>query len=208
MHPTCGIRSAKLRFLCLEYSPYNEHCRCPTHRQVTQHVRRLFYAQNCKKMIRESYSPRTLTWILTAIQIFSPIAVALYSVLPCILGAEHNYLLKFTWVLRELLFTILLPFLLLSFFFIPLNKLPSLRKLNKLSLKLALILAGLITFLSLPIAALSPIYSNMGATSFCLGLIGASAFFGPANWVYYVSFLSVALAILISVRVIKEVRAA
>ena len=35
-HWTGGMRTNKLRFIYLEYQPYNEHCPRPAHQQVTQ----------------------------------------------------------------------------------------------------------------------------------------------------------------------------
>jgi len=159
-------------------------------------------------MIRESLSPPTLTWIFTLIEICSPVVVALYTALPCIIGIDLKNSDQAIWVSYELIFSFLPPIFLLSIIFISFNLLPLWRKQNKLSLRIALVLTGLLSILSVPIAGLSPLYAHMSAAGICFGLIGALAFFGPSNWVYYVSVMSVVFAILISIRVYNEVRAA
>ncbi len=170
-------------------------------------VRLLFFAKIGLNMIRLQDNPRTLTWILTTIQIFSPLGIGLFTALPCIVGADSIYLEHITLVLNDRIFSFLLPFILLSILFITLNILPMLLKLNKLSLKIALVLVGFISFISVPIAGLSPLYAHMQAVSFCFSLHGGLAFFRPAYWVYFASIISVTLAIIISVRVYREVRA-
>ncbi len=160
-------------------------------------------------LAQKSINPRTLTWILTAIQIILPIGIALVLVLPCIARDDPKYLKSIEWlVLQQLTLEFFLPFIFISIISISPNLLPVLRKNNKLSLQIALVLAGLLSFLSSIIAGLSPLYAYMHAGFFCFGLHGGLAFFLPADWVYYVCVLSIALAIIVSVRVNKELRAA
>ena len=162
-------------------------------------------------MAHESYSRRTLNWILTSILILSPFVVSLTTVLPFIEAINPainpTYVAPLPMVLRALLTSAPFPSACLSVILIPLNMLPVLRRSNRLPLPIARAMAIFLSIISLPTAGLSPLYAHMRAGSTCYGRMGL-VLFGPANWVFYVSGLSVALAMLIAVRVYKELRAA
>jgi hypothetical protein len=159
-------------------------------------------------MDHESNTPRTLTWILTSILVLCPFLVSLATAVPFTAAINPAYVAPFPMVLDAVLSSAPLPSAFLSIILVSLNSLPVLRKSNRLPLPIALALAIFLSILSLLAAGLSPLYAHLRAAFTCYGHIGLQVLFAPASWVYYVSGLSVALAMLIAVRVYKELRAA
>jgi hypothetical protein len=149
-----------------------------------------------------------ITWILTGAVVLSPFGVSLATAFPFIGAVNPEYVAPMSMVLDALLSSAPLPSAVLFVIGVSLNLLPVLRQLTRLPLLACRVPAILLSLLLLLPAGLAAPYAYIQAASTCYAHMAMEVFLAPASWVYFVSAVSISLAVLIGFRVDKELRAA